>query len=113
MAGSGTEIKDVLAQMTHIAASGMTTMRLSGEQPTSDSTDSGKERKGFTGTALFSPNNPTELVFPEPWFQPDSSDWWKERIVELWEDGTCHIRLKRSSTDGSNGPSQKEAEPSD
>ena len=111
MAGSGMEGKDVLTQMTHIAASGMTIMLLSGEQPTRDSTGSGREKKGFTGTVSYSPNNQMEPILLEPLYQPESLDLWKERIVELLADGTCRIVLKKNSTGGSNGPTPKEAEP--
>lgn len=111
MAGSGMEGKDVLTQMTHIAASGMTIMLLSGEQPTRDSTGSGREKKGFTDTVSCSPNNQTEPVFLEPLYQPESSGSWKERIVELLADGTCRIVLKKNSIGGSNGPFPKEVEP--
>ena len=102
--------------MMHIAASGMTTIALSGNEPTTDSTDSDSARKGFTGTASCSHlhwilNEMTEEHANQ--LIADFSDLWKERTVEALEDGIYRITLKTNSKDGSTGPSAKEVEPCD
>lgn len=98
----------------HIAASGMTIIALSGNEPTSDSTESDSERNGFTATASCShlhwildemtEEHANQLI-------ADFSALWKERIVEELEPGIYHLKLKRNSNDGSTGPSPKEVEP--
>ena len=113
MARSTTESEDALTRMTHIVASGMTTTALSGEEPTSDSTGSDSERSESTATD--SSIVPRWIL--EEWteeqqerFQSEFSELWRERTVEELEPGIFRVSLRRSSCDGSTGPSQEEAE---
>ena len=116
MACSTTESENVFVQMMHIVASGMTTTALSGEEPTRDSTESDSVRSESTATD--SCLSPRWIV--EEWTEEemerrlcDFSELWRERIVEELEPGIFRVSLRKSSNDGSTGPSQKEAEPCD
>ena len=103
-------------QTTHIAASGMSTIALSGSSPTTDSTESDSGRSGFTATASCSHIRclleDMEEAHAERLVQ-DFLELWKARIVEQSGDGTYRISLTRRSTDGSTGSSPEEAEPCD
>ena len=116
MACSTTESEDVFVQMMHICASGMTTTALSGEEPTRDSTgsDSGKSESTATDSSIV----PRWII--EGWDEKEMersllefSELWRERIVEELEPGIFRVSLRKSSSDGSTGPSQEEAEPCD
>ena len=113
MARSTTESEDALTRMTHIVASGMTTTVLSGEEPTSDSTGSDSVKSESTAT--------DSSIIPrwisEEWAEEEIerrlsefSELWRERIVEELEPGIFRVSLRKSSSDGSSGPSQEEAE---
>ena len=115
MVSSSTESDDAKVRMTHIAASGMTTTALSGEEPTRDSTgsDSGKNESTATDSSLI-------VKFQQPWFRKEDEklsvtflDLWQGRIVEELEPGIFRVSLRKSSSNGSTGPSQEEAEPCD
>ncbi len=101
-------------QTTHIVASGMSTIALSGSGPTTDLAGSVSDVNGFTATASRShircildemtEEHASQLV-------ADFTALWKERIVEEQEPGIYRISARRSSRDGSTGPSPEEAEP--
>lgn len=113
MARSTTESEDALTRMTHIVASGMTTTVLSGESPTSDSTESDNGKSESTAT--------DSCIVPkwslEEWteerqekFLSEFSELWRAHIVEELEPGIFRVSLKKGSSDGSTGLSQEEAE---
>ena len=111
---SSTENIDVQEPTMHIAASGMTIIALSGNEPTNDSTESDNGRSEFTATASCShlkcildemtEEHANQLI-------ADFSALWKERIVEELGPGIYHVKLKKNSNDGSTGLSPKEVEP--
>ena len=94
----------VETQTMHIVASGMSITTLSGSVPTSDSTDSDSERKGFTvsGTSShirclldeMTEEHANQLI-------ADFSELWKERTVESLDYGIYRISVgKRNSSGG-------------
>ena len=94
--------------MTHIAASGMTTIALSEDKPITDSTESDSEKNEFMTTVSCSRGSWITKEMAK--LMSDFSALWELRIVESLGDGTYRVKVKMNSNDGLTGHSPEEAE---